>query len=91
MNNNYRNGRAREYRIQNKLRAEGFVCLRTAGSHGFCDLICLDPQTSIVTFIQVKPTSLSTRKKTALQSQNSWVERNWTGKNKVVSSYEELA
>jgi Holliday junction resolvase len=49
---NYKKGRAFEYRVKHFLERAGFVCLRTAGSHGFCDLIAIKPDT--VQFIQCK-------------------------------------
>ena len=38
----YERGRAYEYRIAKKLRAEGWTVLRTAGSHGFADLVAIE-------------------------------------------------
>ena len=38
---NYRKGRSYEYRIKKKLEKEGWMCLRTAGSHGLFDLIAI--------------------------------------------------
>ena len=83
--NNYKNGRAREYSIMNKLKADGKIVLRQAGSHGFCDLVSIDPVTRIINFIQVKPKSMSDNAKTALQSKISWVDGNWRAKAHVIS------
>ena len=38
-NNNYRNGANRERRIMKKLTAEGWFCIRSAGSHSPVDII----------------------------------------------------
>ena len=38
---NYLRGRRFEYELKKKLEKEGWVVLRTAGSHGFADLICV--------------------------------------------------
>ena len=38
----YERGRAYEYRIAKKLRAEGWTVLRMAGSHGFADLVAIE-------------------------------------------------
>jgi len=38
---NYLRGRRFEYEVKKKLEKEGWVVLRTAGSHGFADLICV--------------------------------------------------
>ena len=55
-NKNYERGRRAEYRLQHQLQALGQVVLRTAGSHGFADLVSVDPDTGVATFIQVKAT-----------------------------------
>jgi len=38
-NKNYVNGRAREYKVMRELEGLGYICFRTAGSHGICDVI----------------------------------------------------
>ena len=38
-NVNYRRGRAKEYRIKKKYEKCGYYVIRTAGSHGVCDLV----------------------------------------------------
>lgn len=43
MNRNYHNGRNHEYRLAAKLRKEGWVVIRAAGSHGLFDLIAIKP------------------------------------------------
>jgi Holliday junction resolvase len=43
-NANYESGRRFEYKIAKELRAEGHVVMRTAGSHGPFDLICITPE-----------------------------------------------
>ncbi len=58
-NPNYIKGRAKEYRIKKKWEAKGYVCVRTAGSHGFADLICIHPIDKYIFFIQVKPKNFS--------------------------------
>lgn len=62
-NYNYRRGTAFEYKRRKVWEADGYVVLRTAGSHGFADLIATRPD-QVVTFIQCKLTkveSLQTR------------------------------
>lgn len=54
---NYQRGRALEYKIKNQLEEEGYLVLRTAGSHGLFDLIALDRPfqgKGVVRFIQLK-------------------------------------
>lgn len=38
---NYEKGRAYEYRVKKKLEDEGWTVLRSAGSHGFADLVAI--------------------------------------------------
>jgi hypothetical protein len=40
-NRNYLRGRAHEYAIKRKWERDGWTVLRTAGSHGFADLVAL--------------------------------------------------
>ena len=42
MNKNYIRGRAKEYRLKNKLEKQGKIVIRSAGSHSFADLISID-------------------------------------------------
>jgi Holliday junction resolvase-like predicted endonuclease len=86
VNKNYLNGRAREYRLMNALKREGMKVFRMSGSHGEFDLIALNPESGIINFIQVKPTTMSNRAKTRLQSKINWVEQEWTGKAHVIST-----
>ena len=58
-NNNYRNGAERERRIKRKLEAEGWFCIRSAGSKSKVDLVCFKKATlnfPTVRFIQSKAT-----------------------------------
>jgi len=50
--NNYVKGRSYEYRTMKILEAEGYVCIRAAGSHGNYDVIAYNHEH--VKFIQVK-------------------------------------
>ena len=54
-NSNYRAGRAFEYAVKKTLERENYIVLRTAGSHGFADLVAIDPiPLEKVAFIQCK-------------------------------------
>lgn len=90
VNRNYLNGRAREYRLMNSLKEQGFKVFRMSGSHGEFDLIALNPITHVIHFIQVKPTSLSKQAKTRLQSKISWANAIWVGHVSVISKIKEL-
>lgn|SRR5215216_243486 len=52
---NYRNGRAYEYLIRDALEADGYSCIRAAGSKGKADLIALKP--GEILLVQVKRTN----------------------------------
>ena len=60
-NRNYQKGRRKEYAIKHRLEKDGYICLRTAGSHGFADLIAIHPDTRLILFIQSKPKKFSKR------------------------------
>jgi len=51
-NRNYLKGRRAEYKTIETLKNEGYICLRTAGSHGHYDVVAWDDYD--VYFIQVK-------------------------------------
>lgn len=53
-NRNYIKGRAKEYRIKKEYEDAGFYVVRTAGSHGVCDLVAFG-ENGLVVPIQVKP------------------------------------
>jgi len=52
--NSYFKGRYYEYRVKEILEKSGYIVFRSAGSHGFFDLIALHPITKTILFIQVK-------------------------------------
>lgn len=45
MNRNYLRGRQKEYSLRERLEKEGYIVLRTRGSHGFADLVAIKPRT----------------------------------------------
>ena len=59
-NLNYKRSRAREYQVFHELEKEGWMAIRSAGSHGVADIIgirpvdCSDPSHFEVKFIQIK-------------------------------------
>ena len=55
MNSNYIRGRAFEYKRMKEWREWGYTCMRTAGSHGFADIIAVKAGRP-VEFIQCKVT-----------------------------------
>ena len=52
-NRNYERGVRWERKLKKQLEAKGCTVLRTAGSHGFADLVSIDPYGN-VNFIQCK-------------------------------------
>ena len=56
---NYSKGRKKEYEIMHQLEREGWTVLRTAGSHGFADLIAINKKERKIRFIQCKPDDFS--------------------------------
>ena len=65
-NANYQKGRKKEYLIKKQLEREGFIVLRTAGSHGFADLVAIDKDARWIRFIQCKPDNFCAREKEKL-------------------------
>lgn len=59
VNKNYAKGVRKEYKIMHELEREGFIVLRTAGSHGFADLIAIHKTKNLIRFIQCKPDNFS--------------------------------
>jgi Holliday junction resolvase len=73
MNKNYVKGRKKEYKIMKEYKENGWVCLRSAGSHGFADVIAIHPTQKIVHFIQAKPNGYSLKEIDKLEKENKWV------------------
>ena len=75
-NRNYLKGRAKEYRTMRKYEKLGYICLRTAGSHGFADIIAIkhgiDSLNDII-FIQCKPKNYSQRDTDRLYAEHRWI------------------
>lgn len=70
-NKNYNNGRAKEYRIANKLKEQGYdIAQRSAGSHSPIDVFAIDIEKKIIRLIQAKPASLSDNKKKKIEEDN---------------------
>lgn len=54
---NYTKGRRKEYQLIHRLELEGYIIIRSAGSHGFADIVAIKfPE---IRFIQVKPDDFS--------------------------------
>jgi len=70
---NYQRGRAKEYRIAKKYREKGWIVLRTAGSHGFADLVCISQNKRQIIFLQVKPKNFPKSASERLYSAHKWL------------------
>jgi Holliday junction resolvase len=68
-NKNYQSGRRKEYKIKKQLEESGCIVLRTAGSHGFADLVAINIEERTIKFIQCKPDKFSESEKQKLLSQ----------------------
>lgn len=75
VNVNYRRGRAKEYRLKKKYEKKGFIVLRTAGSHGFADLIAIkqDGFFNHIVFIQAKPKNFNKKESERLYKKYVWI------------------
>jgi Holliday junction resolvase len=73
-NKNYLSGRRKEYKIKRQLELEGWYVLRSAGSHGFADLVAISPLKRKVRFIQCKPDNFSETQLKKLNDFYSWVQ-----------------
>jgi len=51
---NYIKGRRYEYKWKEKFEKQGYIVLRTAGSHGFADLILIHKEKPEILFVQIK-------------------------------------
>ena len=47
------------YEIKKNWEKKGYICIRSAGSHSFADLVCVHPIDKYIFFIQVKPKNFS--------------------------------
>ena len=70
-NSNYRRGRAREYQVMHMLRSSGWVCSRSAMSHGPIDVFAA--RSGSVLLIQVKSGSARVKKQ-ELELMKTWAE-----------------
>lgn len=83
MNKNYNNGRAKEYRLINKLKKDGYdITFRSAGSHSPIDVIGINKNKSII-FIQSKPRKFSKRQKKIIEDRLDWLNNKFEGKFEI--------
>lgn len=72
-NRHYEKGKRKEYKIMNDLKTQGWIVLRTAGSHGFADLIAIHKLTKVIKFIQCKAGEFLDAERLQLLNELSWL------------------
>ncbi|MCK9370207.1 hypothetical protein M0R04_09905 [Candidatus Dojkabacteria bacterium] len=84
-NKNYISGRAKEYRIVKKLKAEGFTIVqRSAGSKSPLDIFAFKKETKEIRLIQCKPKSMSMNKRNKIEQELAWLNDEFISKFEVV-------
>lgn len=74
MINRYAKGRRFEYQTMHKLEQQGFIAMRTAGSHSPFDIIAINPATQKILLIQCKAGTITDKAKHLIR--NQWKELN---------------
>ena len=77
MGNNYKRGRAKEYRIVNQLKTQHQIVQRTAGSHSPIDIIAIDTKGKRIRLIQSKLGEFSERNKKKILEENQNLNGNY--------------
>ena len=76
-NSKYVKGRKKEYKIKKEFEDKGYIVLRTAGSHGFTDLICIKKpkgnEIKEIRFIQCKPDNFPSSEEKKLLKEYEWL------------------
>lgn len=70
-NKNYVKGRRKEYTVRKFLQSKKWITLRTAGSHGFADLIAV--KKGRIRFIQCKPDNFGKKAQQMLEEEWAWI------------------
>ena len=83
-NKNYLNGRRKEYKIKREFEKLGYIVLRTAGSHGFADLIAIEIREKRIIFIQCKPNNFSKKKEIELNQEYEFINNEYQCEFKVI-------
>lgn len=73
VNKEYIKGRKKEYKIKKDYENMGYIVLRTAGSHGFADLIAVDKLSKEIVFIQAKGEKEKESEKKKLYREHEWL------------------
>ena len=84
VNKNYVKGRRKEWKIRKELEIKGWIVLRTAGSHGFADLIAIGKYGKRIRFIQCKPDNFSKKKTKEFLEENSFCNHEYLASFEVI-------
>lgn len=89
MTTNYAKGRAREYRTKKKLESQGYIVIRSAGSHSPIDLVAIHPEFKQIVFIQCKPRKFSKKEEQRLRENFFWLNSLFKVRFEVVTILQE--
>lgn len=81
---NYQNGAARERRIVNMLKRNGWdIANRSAGSHSPVDIFAISRKRKMILFVQSKPRSMSDNAKKKIEDELDWLNDEYIVRFKV--------
>lgn len=83
VNKLYRRGADKERKLVNKLRAEGFVAARSAGSHSPIDVWAIRPETGEIRLFQLKGSKMPESAKKRLYDSLKYLEGEYMCKVEV--------
>ncbi len=81
---NYKKGRAKEYRIMNKLKKDYDIVGRTAGSHSAIDVFAIRKKDKSILLLQSKPRNHNKKAIKRLEDKLNWLNDEFIVKFKVV-------
>ena len=70
--------------IKREFEKLGYIVLRTAGSHGFADLIAIEIREKRIIFIQCKPNNFSKKKEIELNQEYEFINNEYQCEFKVI-------
>ena len=81
----YRRGARKEYKVMQKLRSEGWYCVRNAGSHGLWDITAFHPGKKEIKIIQVKNGKIGSAAIEKIKNELSYYIGNYHCDSEVIS------
>lgn len=82
--NRYLKGRRYEYKIKKELEKEGWLVIRSAGSHGPVDLVAIHPILKVIKFIQCKTYKITEKKEKSILEPLLWLNNVFRGEVEVL-------